>query len=284
MERLLPVLVRVQSGLDDDLSLDALARDAGLSPYHFHRLFKEVTTETPKRYCERLRLERAALRLVIHRSTILDIALDSGYRNHETFTRAFRRRFGLSPRAYRSRRRYQPAEPEAADAAELCGSCEVSSTRVRELEDLPVAFLRHVGPYDQVPQELWDRLLDWAAGTGLAAGRPGSPVLLGIAHDPPGITPPERLRFDAAIRVAEPFEATGEVGFQTLTGGPHGVTTHVGPFKTLEKAYRTGFERLAQLRRYEVQGLPAIEIYHATRINAAYALNQTDVCLPLRVR
>ncbi len=244
----------------------------------------QATGETPKHYCQRLRLERAALRLVIHRDSILDIALDSGYQRHETFIRAFRRRFGVSPREYRQERRYRPSDPSGTDAAQLHEGCEVSETRVRELGELPVAFLRHVGPYDGVPQELWDRLLAWAAATGLAAGSPGSPVLLGIAHDPPGITPPERLRFDAAIRVVEPFEPTGEVGFQVVPGGPHGVTTHVGPFATLERAYRAGFERLARLRRYEIQGLPALEIYHATRINADYALNQTDVCLPLRLR
>ncbi len=287
LQRLLPVLVRIQARLDDDLSLNALAEDAGLSPFHFHRLFKEFTGETPKHYCQRLRLERAALRLAIHRDSILDIALDSGYRSHETFIRAFRRRFEISPREYRQRRRFVPsdsAEAASTDAAELHQGCEVSATRVREMGELPVAFLRHVGPYEEVPQELWDRLLDWAADTGLGAGRPGSRILLGIAHDPPGITPPDRLRFDAAIGIVEPFEATGEVGCQILPGGPHGVTTHIGPYATLEQAYRAGFDRLARLRRYHLQGLPALEIYHATRINADYALNQTDVCLPLRVR
>ena len=285
MQRLLPVLVRIQARLDDDLSLDALATGAGLSPYHFHRLFKEVAGETPKRYCERLRLERAALWLAIHRSSILDVALDSGYRSHETFTRAFRRRFGVSPRDYRAKRRFVPAEePGGTDAAQSHRGCEISATRVREIADLPVAFLRHVGPYENVPQAFWDRLIDWAAATGLAAGRPGSPVLLGIAHDPPGITPPERLRFDAAIRVVEPFDPDGEIGFQVLAGGPHGVTAHVGPYSTLEQAYRAGTERLGRRRRYELAGLPAIEIYHATRINADHALNQTDVCLPLRIR
>ena len=107
-------------------------------------------------------------------------------------------------------------------------------------------------------------------------------MLLGIAHDPPGITPPERLRFDAGLRVVEPFEPVGDIGFQVIPGGPHGVTTHVGPYATLEEAYRIAYERLARLRRYEIQGLPAIEIYHATRINTAYHLNQTDLCLPLK--
>ncbi len=284
IERLIPVLVRIQARLDDDLSLAALATEAGLSPHYFHRLFQRTIGETPKRYCERLRLERAAFRLSLHRSSILDIAFDCGYQSHESFTRAFRRRFGTTPRQYRSVRRYQPPSTEGAVVAELRGDCQVSQTQVRELEDLPVAFLRHVGPYEDVPEDLWHRLTAWAEEAGLVTADGDGLLLLGIAHDAPGLTPPDRMRFDAALRVPEPFPPTGDIGFQVVPGGPYGVTTHVGPYATLDQAYRAGFARLSKLRRYQVVGLPAVEIYQATRINASYALNQTEIYLPLEPR
>ena len=50
----------IRGDLDDDESLDALAARAGWSRFHFHRAFRAVTGETPKRYTLRLRLERAA--------------------------------------------------------------------------------------------------------------------------------------------------------------------------------------------------------------------------------
>jgi hypothetical protein len=58
--------------------------------------------EAPKQYTQRLRLERVAARLAATSEPVLGIALSAGFANHETFTRAFRRRFGCSPSQYRT--------------------------------------------------------------------------------------------------------------------------------------------------------------------------------------
>jgi AraC family transcriptional regulator len=50
LEKLLPVLVHIQANLDEDLSLDAVAKRAQLSPFHFHRLFRAAIGETLKQY------------------------------------------------------------------------------------------------------------------------------------------------------------------------------------------------------------------------------------------
>jgi len=62
------------------LTLGTLARQAGLSPYHFLRTFERVTGVTPHQYVLRARLREAAMRLVDERGTVLDIALDCGFR------------------------------------------------------------------------------------------------------------------------------------------------------------------------------------------------------------
>ena len=283
VERLLPILVRIQARFDEELQLSVLAREAELSPTHFHRLFRRLTDETPKQYCQRLRLERSALRLLLSRRSITDIALDCGFNHHETFSRAFRKHFGRSPSEYRRARLTESrrtAKAAALSVSELHAGYEISATKIDELAELPVAFIRHIGPYEEVDADAWARLVAWAEGRGLAA----PPLLLGIALDAPGITPVDKMRFDSALRTAEPFEADGEIGFQIVPGGLYGVTTHIGPYTTLEKAYRAAFERLAKLRRYRVIGLPSVEIYHATRISPDYELNQTDICIPLALR
>src|SRR5262245_1560979 len=103
LTRILPALVHIQAHLDEDLSLDLLADRVRLSKYYFHQLFRSVTGETPKSYVERLRLEWAAVQLRIRRVAVVDVAFECGYRNHETFSRAFRARFSMSPREYRDR-------------------------------------------------------------------------------------------------------------------------------------------------------------------------------------
>src|SRR5688572_23291662 len=279
IERLLPVLVHIQANLDQDLSLEALANRVRLSPFHFHRLFRSAVGETLKQYTQRLRLERAANRLVLNDAAILDVALESGFQSHETFSRQFKRRFQVTPKDYRQwarceiRRRSILTPP----LDELYSDFELSKTTVTRLAQLHVAFIRHVGPYESVTDTLWHRLEDWAKAKRL----PRDLIFLGIAHDAPGVTPPERLRFDAAIVVPEQFSPEGVVGHQVLGGAEFAMTTHVGHYQTLPKAYATVVQQIAQLKKFRLEGLPAIEVYRTTRVDASHYMNHTEIYLPV---
>ncbi|HKD52154.1 MAG TPA: AraC family transcriptional regulator [Candidatus Acidoferrum sp.] len=92
----------IERKTDMELSLRDLAREAGLSPYHFLRTFQQVTGVTPHQYIRRMRLREAAARLAAHKDKILDIALDSGFGDVSNFNRAFRAEFGVPPRTHRA--------------------------------------------------------------------------------------------------------------------------------------------------------------------------------------
>ena len=83
------------------LTLGDLARQAGLSPYHYLRTFERVTGITPHQYVRRARLRAAGMRLVAEPGRVLDLALDSGFGDVSNFNRAFRSEFGMSPIAFR---------------------------------------------------------------------------------------------------------------------------------------------------------------------------------------
>jgi AraC family transcriptional regulator len=87
---------------DASLTLDALAREAGLSRYHFLRTFEQLTGITPHQYVRRARLREAGMRLIAEPGSVLNIALDCGFGDVSAFNRAFRTEFGMSPRAFRS--------------------------------------------------------------------------------------------------------------------------------------------------------------------------------------
>jgi AraC family transcriptional regulator len=282
-EELAHVLVHIQSHLDGDLSLQSLAAVSHISPYHFHRTFRALVGETVKGYVQRVRLERAAIRLLLHGDAILTVALDSGFRNHETFCRAFKKRFGMPPGTFR-RRTPRAGTKETSPAFESLdesrGTFTLSKTTVVELAHTHLACLRHVGPYSKVPPELWDRLVAWARRSDV----PKPFVLFGIAHDAPGITAPDRLRFDAGIRVPAPLHLRGELACQTLPSGPYALSTHLGHFRTLPSAYKAIVARLRRLSEYDIVGLPGVEVYRSTRINPECEINETDIYIPLRRR
>jgi AraC-like DNA-binding protein len=88
---------------DEEHSLSSLAREVGMSPFHFARVFKQLVGESPNQYLVRRRLAGAA-RMLREGAMVSDAAFDSGFRNLSHFIRLFERRFGLSPRQFRELR------------------------------------------------------------------------------------------------------------------------------------------------------------------------------------
>ena len=88
----------------EDFNLDQLAEQAGLSKFHFHRLFKHAVGVSPAHYHVNLRMEKAKRLLRETKQSIVAVALDVGYANPSHFAQLFRRETGLSPSHYRRQR------------------------------------------------------------------------------------------------------------------------------------------------------------------------------------
>ena len=88
----------------EDLNLDRLATQVGLSKFHFHRLFKSAMGVSPARHHINLRMNIARRLLRETKKSVVDVALDVGYTNPSHFAKLFRRETGLSPSDYRRQR------------------------------------------------------------------------------------------------------------------------------------------------------------------------------------
>jgi len=94
---------------DEPLDLESTAKEAGLSAFHFLRLFAGVLGVTPHQYLVRSRLRHAARLLADHDRAITDVAFDVGFGDLSNFVRTFHRAAGLSPRAFRQAARGERA-------------------------------------------------------------------------------------------------------------------------------------------------------------------------------
>ena len=94
-------LTYIEKNLDDKISLEELAQQAHLSKYHYHRLFHKIVGESVTRYINKRRMEKASEELARTDQPIIDIALKYQYASQESFSRAFRRLYGLTPGKYR---------------------------------------------------------------------------------------------------------------------------------------------------------------------------------------
>ncbi len=286
-ERVLAALVHIQAHLDEPLPLDQLARVACFSRYHFHRIFRGMVGEPVKEHVRRLRLERAAQRLKAGRQPVTEIALDAGYESLESFTRAFGAAFGLSPTAYRRSRRSTDDLPAPAgvhfDLGGPTGFMPISwggtamEVRIQRVDAMRVAFMRHVGPYHEMGQT-FERLGAWAGPRGLFGAHTR---VLGVYHDDPEVTPPDKLRGDACITVGESFQPEGEVGVQTVGGGEYAVATHRGPYSGLVDVYARLCGEWAPGSGRELRSAPCFEIYLNSPHDTAPEDLLTEVYAPL---
>lgn len=94
----------VEANLDTKISIQQLADVAGISTFHFSRLFKQATGQTPHRYVRSRRLLRAQA-LIEAGATLVDVALSCGFANQSHFANAFAKEMGMSPGRYRRLRR-----------------------------------------------------------------------------------------------------------------------------------------------------------------------------------
>jgi AraC family transcriptional regulator len=91
----------IHAHIDEDISLNELARDVGLSPSHFCSLFRKTSGKTPHQFVLQCRIQHAKALLAQPANSILDVALASGFRTHQHFSRIFRRQVGVPPSSYR---------------------------------------------------------------------------------------------------------------------------------------------------------------------------------------
>lgn len=287
-ERILKVLRHIQDNLDREINVDELARLACFSSAHFHRFFKGMLGESLGEHVRRLRLERSALMLLVSDQSVTRIALDAGYDTPEAYSRGFRRMFGAPPSEYRrdSRKRLYPESPSGVhylpdgDRPGLNFRTRSMSMNV-EIVTMPprrVAYMRHVGPYFGV-EKVWEALCGWAGAKGLFGPET---LFLGVCHDDPHITAPEKIRYDACLTVPDHVEAEGPVGIQEVFGGEWAVSRLIGPYEGLQDFYNRFVGCWLPQSGRELRESASIEVYRNTPGDTPPEELVTDVFLALK--
>lgn len=152
----------IEEHLDQPLTLDQVAARAGLSSFHFSRLFTARMGRSVMAHVRGRRLVRAARRLCDEPDLqLVDLAFDCGFESQEAFTRAFKRVFGVAPGRFRSGFAVEPIE------GQYPMTVPTQSTAVARLPELVRLPAFHVaGParrFDEatkseIPQ-LWSELI-----------------------------------------------------------------------------------------------------------------------------
>ena len=290
LDAILRVVDHLVRHLDDAIELESLGALAGLSSFHFHRVFRGMVGETPVELQRRLRLERAAYALATTDTPVTRIAFSAGYEAHEAFTRAFRAHFGSSPSAFRR-------APAARAWLAASSGIHFDTSDVRaafiprdqhgghmqidivQLPAIRLATVTHIGPYNQI-SSAFERLSQVAGPAGLFA-QPGA-LFLGVYHNDPDTDAPEALRSEAAVSVGPDTPIPAALQEMAVAGGRYAKTTHIGGFEHLGDAWsRFVGEALPASGHVTADG-PALEVYRSDMRSTPMAEWQTDLMVPLR--
>jgi len=287
-ERILRVLTHIQEHLDEALDLEELARLACFSSFHFHRVFAAMTGETIADHVRRLRLERAAMELRSGAKQVIQVALDAGYEAHAAFTRAFKAAYGVSPAEFRratgpiailaapSGVHFRPGVPLTTFNTDHI-TTKVMKVITKKIKPLRVAYLRHIGPYENVKQTGMDLTARLWAEKQIHKHS----LFIGIGHDNPSVTAASELRYDSCITVDDEYEPKKPVQVQTIAGGDHAIVKNC-PVEKIKDAFQYLYGKWLARSSRELRPAPGFVVFVGARHAVAPGKQRVDIYMPLQ--
>lgn len=271
--RINEALYRVHADLSGSLDIASLARSACYSPYHFQRIFRQVTGESVHDYIRRCRLEWAANLLIYNPNmAIVDIAGECGFHSNASFNHAFKSCFNCSPTHWRGggyenrSRLLKAAWSESAanphrryyrDTLEGAAQSDARQVSIKRLAAQPVAYIRHIG-YDQRISEVWARLLDWGSAHGLDVE---AQQMIALHHSNPDLIPFDQCRYVACLTLPDKLYPGDGVGVMEIPGGLHACCQAEGRFGDLLYLMRDMYMHWLPASDYQARSIPPLALY-----------------------
>jgi AraC family transcriptional regulator len=287
------VIDYIGNNIDCDLSLPQLADIAGFSAFHFHRIFSAIMGETLNGFIQRLRIEKAAAMLLQNRKySISRIALECGFSGASTFARAFKEKYHISASQWRAGEHLSAGKDGIADSKQCktqgnnckeftlhslysntmrkqiwrvemkSGKALVANVEVKEVPEMMVAYIRHIGPYQgdvKLFGQLINKLCTWAGPRGLL-NRPDAKMLI-IYHDNPDITDNKKLRTDVCISVPPDTGVDGEIGKAVVPAGKNAVARFEIAVDQFGDAWNAVYGGWLPESGYQPDDRPCYELY-----------------------
>jgi AraC family transcriptional regulator len=270
--RMMRVIDHIHDNAAGDLSLDALADVAAFSRFHWHRVYRAVTGETAAQTVRRMRLHRGAVALVQGMDSVSRIAVQVGYADITTFTRAFSDAYGMPPQAFRDRGELRPFPPQSAPKGQLMHPVTIRTDPARRL-----AAVLHKGLYFEI-NRAFEKLF---AAIVVRGQMKDTGLMVGVYYDDPSATPAPDLRSHAGAIVADDIQLAPPLEEVRLPAGRHAVLTYTGPYAGLPAAYDQLYGIWLPASGETPADTPPFEVYLNSPMDTPPEKLVTEICMPL---
>jgi AraC family transcriptional regulator len=282
-KRINAVVNFILKNANDELTLSKLAGIANYSPFHFQKIFKQVTGESPKQLIIRVRLENAAHTLIVHRhKPVSEIALDSGFASPATFARAFKNYFGISSEQLRKlppkkhialrqsinlKRNVRPDTNEY-DAAYWQKNLKVTVTKIPLLH---LIFLNSPLSDTAKIQDNFKKIIQLAEAHDLLTA---DTKIIGIINPHAGL-------YQTAISCSPQLTLSKELNITEIEGGKFAECKIKGGTGTIFHAFHAFYDGWLPQSAYRIKGHFAFEILSQSPLKKSYNNIARELYIPV---
>ena len=222
----------ISANLHQPISLDAIADKINVSQRQLLRIMRSYLNESLSAYITRQRVERAVMYMQMEEISLTRLSEMAGYDNPQSFSKAFKKQFGISPKTYLNQLQ-----------TKLQGYVNSSGNRQNNIpveiikgEELELVYIRIFGKYGEEDpyKTAWGKLLKFLK---INDSLSKNTRFIGISFDDPNITEQYKCRFYACATVDKKIVLTAEFGTIQIKKGKYAVYTLKGSYSGLQELY-----------------------------------------------
>lgn len=261
-------LVHIDKNLSEEINVPKLAEICGFSLFHFSRIFKGITGETPYELLLRLRLEKAIFLLKYNNElNISQVGFESGFSSPENFSRQFKERYDITPGQFKKQKElhnsriYQEHNPNdfyirIADSRSL--NKVPFAVTVEHLPEVKIAYSKAIFGADGTGMiEKYLHLMNWAKENNI--NTQGELTRFGMSIDNPEVTPASKFRYDFALNIDSDHPHVDGIEFGAIPEALY-ATLHVqGELEKVAQAWDFLYKEWLPTNQYVPLHYPAIE-------------------------
>jgi AraC family transcriptional regulator len=258
-ERINHVIKAIIRNPDGEWTTETLAGLAGISAFHFHRIFRALTGETMFAFVQRRKLLRALELIDEGRFTLTEIALECGFDSGSSLSRAFRKHFNCTPTEYRQQHPallLPPPRPRANTRHSLSVEIKIAPERC-------ALIVERKGLVEQnFNQAATDAFRVLSSAIKHADARPFIRERFGMCPDEAGMVPDAEARYQAGFFYeGELPPLSEEVRRIKIAGGKWAVTVHRGSYETLWQSWNCTYRDWLPSSGHRPRDAAPFEIY-----------------------
>jgi len=272
----------IEENLTSKLTLEDVSNTAYFSMYHFHRVFSAMAGSSIKDYIRARRLTKAAYELVNTNKRIIDIAIEYQFESQESFTRAFKKMYGITPGRYRQNKKHfilmQKKKLRKIRLNYLKGGITLQAKIVERSEFKAVGMRYYGANKNNEITELWNKFVNRIREI---KNRVEHKTSLGVCEYVPNLTDESQFGYIACVEVSSLDEVPEGMVGQVVTSNKYAVFTHKGPVDRLGDTYEYIYSTWLPKSGYEPAPAHDFELYD-DRFNLGSENSQMDIYIPIK--